>query len=80
MEEKEEKKSFVMYDSFLKAAEGLSDKEFRKFMICLRDYAIYRVETPSESSSVSMLMVVAKQLLDSARKNHDKSKKAIEQQ
>ena len=81
MEETEEKKSFVMYDSFLKAAEGLSsDKEFREFMICLKDYALYHVETPSESPMVSMLMVGAKQLLDSARKNHDKKKKAREQQ
>ena len=40
MDEIQKKQSFVMYASYLDAAVGLTDEEFREYILALQDYAL----------------------------------------
>lgn len=69
------KESFVMYDSFLQAADYLPAEAFKEFIMKLRDYALYDIDELSENPSINMMMAMAKPNLDKAE---ERRKKAIE--
>ena len=70
MAKKDEKRSFVFYDSFLSAMKHLSDAEFRECVLKIRDYALDGVDEDSSSPMVNVIMAMAKPNLDSARKRY----------
>ena len=65
-----DKRSFVMYDSFLEAMKHLNDAEFRECVLKIRDYALEGNEEESESPMVNVIMALAKPNLDSARRRY----------
>ena len=70
MTKKNEKRSFVMYDSFLEAMKHLNDAEFRECVLKIRDYALEGVDEESRSPMVNVIMALAKPNLDSARRRY----------
>ena len=70
MTKKNEKRSFVMYDSFLEAMKHLNDAEFRECVMKIRDYALDGVDEESSSPMVNVIMELAKPNLDSARRRY----------
>ena len=68
MAKKDEKRSFVFYDSFLSAMKHLNDAEFRECVLKIRDYALDGVDEESSSPMVNVIMELAKPNLDSARR------------
>ena len=70
MTRKNEKNSFVFYDSFLSAMKHLNDAEFRECVLKIRDYALEGNEEESESPMVNVIMELAKPNLDSARRRY----------
>ena len=70
MIKKNEKRSFVMYDSFLEAMKHLNDAEFRECVLRIRDYALEGNEEESESPMVNVIMALAKPNLDSAKRRY----------
>ena len=70
MTKKNEKRSFVMYDSFLEAMKHLSDAEFRECVLKIRDYALEGVDEESSSPMVNVIMAMAKPNLDSAKRRY----------
>ena len=66
MEEQLRKQSFVMYASYLDAAAGLTDEEFREFILALQDYALDGIEYESESRMVNGLIAMAQANLDAS--------------
>ena len=70
MTKKNEKRSFVMYDSFLEAAKHLSDAEFRECILRIRDYALEDIDEESQSPYVNIILAMAKPNLDSARRRY----------
>lgn len=67
---KNDKKSFVFYDSFLSAMKHLNDAEFRECVLRIRDYALDGVDEESSSPMVNVIMELAKPNLDSARRRY----------
>ena len=70
MAKKDEKRSFVFYDSFLSAMRHLNDAEFRECVLKIRDYALDGVDEESSSPMVNVIMELAKPNLDSARRRY----------
>ena len=70
MTKKNEKRSFVMYDSFLEAMKHLSDAEFRECILRIRDYALEDIDEESQSPYVNIILAMAKPNLDSAHKKY----------
>ena len=70
MTKKNEKRSFVMYDSFLEAAKHLNDAEFRECILRIRDYALEDIDEESQSPYVNIILAMAKPNLDSARRRY----------
>jgi hypothetical protein len=70
MTKKNEKRSFVMYDSFLEAMKHLNDAEFRECVLKIRDYALEGVDEESSSPMVNVIMAMAKPNLDSAKRRY----------
>ena len=70
MTSKNDKKSFVFYDSFLSAMKHLSDAEFRECVLKIRDYALEGVDEESSSPMVNVIMAMAKPNLDSAKRRY----------
>ena len=50
-----EKKSFVMYASFLEAMKYLNDAEYRECMTMISEYALNGIEEKSSSPSVNII-------------------------
>ena len=73
MAKKEEKRSFVMYDSFLEAMKHLNDAEFRECVLKIRDYALEGNEEESASPMVNVIMALAKPNLEAARRRYEAS-------
>ena len=65
-----DKRSFVMYDSFLEAMKHLNDAEFRECVLKIRDFALEGVDEESSSPMVNVIMELAKPNLDSARRRY----------
>lgn len=70
MTKKNEKRSFVMYDSFLEAAKHLNDAEFRECILRIRDYALEDIDEESQSPYVNIILAMAKPNIDSARRRY----------
>jgi hypothetical protein len=70
MTKKNEKRSFVMYDSFLEAMKHLNDSEFRECVMKIRDYALEGIDEESQSPYVNIILAMAKPNLDSARRRY----------
>ena len=70
MTKKNEKRSFVFYDSFLEAMKHLNDAEFRECVLKIRDYALEGVDEEGSSPMVNVIMAMAKPNLDSARRRY----------
>ena len=70
MTKKNEKRSFVMYDSFLEAMKHLNDAEFRECVLKIRDYALEGIDDESKYPMVNVIMSLAKPNLDSARRRY----------
>ncbi len=70
MIKKNEKRSFVFYDSFLSAMKHLNDAEFRECVLKIRDYALEGVDEESSSPMVNVIMAMAKPNLDSAKRRY----------
>ena len=70
MTSKNDKKSFVFYDSFLSAMRHLNDAEFRECVLKIRDYALDGVDEESCSPMVNVIMELAKPNLDSAKRRY----------
>ena len=70
MMKKNEKRSFVMYDSFLEAMKHLNDSEFRECVMRIRDYALEGIDEESQSPYVNIILAMAKPNLDSARRRY----------
>ena len=70
MTSKNDKKSFVFYDSFLSAMKHLNDTEFRECVLRIRDYALDGVDEESASPNINIIMALAKPNLDSARRRY----------
>ena len=73
MANKNEKRSFVMYDSFLSAMKHLNDAEFRECVLKIRDYALEGIEEESEYPMVNVIMSLAKPNLEAARRRYEAS-------
>ena len=65
-----DKRSFVMYDSFLEAMKHLNDSEFRECVMRIRDYALEGIDEESQSPYVNIILAMAKPNLDSARRRY----------
>ena len=70
MTSKNDKKSFVFYDSFLSAMKHLNDAEFRECVLKIRDYALESIDEESSSPMVNVIMELAKPNLDAARRRY----------
>ena len=68
-----EKRSFVMYDSFLEAMKHLNDAEFRECVLKIRDYALEGIEEESDYPMVNVIMSLAKPNLEAARRRYEAS-------
>ena len=66
-----EKKSFVMYDSFVEAMMHLDDKDFRECFMKIRDYALEGVEEESTSPMVNIILAMAKPNLEAAKRRYE---------
>ena len=66
-----EKKSFVMYASFLEAMKYLNDAEYRECMTMISEYACKGIEEKSSSPSVNIIFEMAKPNLNAANKRYD---------
>ncbi|MBO5672418.1 MAG: hypothetical protein J6R81_04530 [Alistipes sp.] len=73
MMKKNEKRSFVMYDSFLEAMKHLNDAEFRECVLKIRDYALDGIDKESESPYVNIILAMAKPNLEAARRRYEAS-------
>ena len=73
MANKNEKRSFVMYDSFLSAMKHLNDSEFRECVMKIRDYALEGAEEESTSPMVNIILAMARPNLDAARRRYETS-------
>ena len=78
---KDKKESFVMYASFLEAAECLNGDDFKECVLKLRDYALYGKDLDSENQLIHTILIMAKPNLKAAAeryqrcvKNGDKGK------
>ena len=71
MAKKNDKRSFVMYDSFLEAMKHLNDKDFRECTMRIRDYALEGIEKESESPFVNIILEMAKPNLEAARRRYE---------
>ena len=70
MTKKNDKKSFVFYNSFLEAMKHLNDSEFRECVMRIRDYALEDIDEESASPNINIIMALAKPNLDSARRRY----------
>jgi hypothetical protein len=71
MAKKNEKRSFVMYDSFLEAMQHLDDRGFRECVLKIRDFALEGKAEQSANQIVNVIMLLAKPNLESARRRYE---------
>lgn len=73
------KESFVMYGSFLSAAEkALSLEDIARFVLLLRDYALKGEDAHSENPVIEAFLEMAKPNLKAAKKRYDDACKGRE--
>ncbi len=66
MDRNEERQSFVMYASFLEAAEQLEADAFKECVLKLRDYALFGAEVNSKHPVVNAILTMAKPNINAA--------------
>lgn len=66
MDRNEERQSFVMYASFLEAAEQLEADAFKECVLKLRDYALFGEEVNSKHPVVNAILTMAKPNINAA--------------
>lgn len=66
MEKNDERQSFVMYASFLEAAEQLDADAFKECVLKLRDYALYGENVYSKDPVVNIILTMAKPNISAA--------------
>ena len=66
-----DKQSFVMYNSFLEAANNLPDADFKKCILSIRDYALYGIDEETDNWAINIILSMAKPLVASARKRYE---------
>lgn len=66
-----DKQSFVMYNSFLEAANNLPDADFKKCILSIRDYALFGIDEETDNWAINIILSMAKPLLASARKRYE---------
>ena len=71
MANKNDKRSFVMYASFLEAMKHLNDAEFRECVMKISDYALDGIDKESESPYVNIILAMAKPNLEAARRRYE---------
>ena len=67
---KDKKESFVMYASFLEAAECLNGDDFKECVLKLRDYALYGKDLDSENQLIHTILIMAKPNLKAAAERY----------
>jgi hypothetical protein len=67
------KQSFVMYASFLEAAEGLDGEAFKECVLKLRDYALYGEDVYSKDPVVNIILLMAKPNIKAATTRYQKA-------
>ena len=76
MAEEKRKESFVMYGSFLEAAErALNYEGIGKFVMLLRDYALKGEDVHSEDPVIDAILMMAKPNIKVATDRYNKSLK-----
>lgn len=61
-----ERQSFVMYSSFLEAAENLEPAAFKECVLKLRDFALHGEDVSSQDPVVNIILTMAKPNLNAA--------------
>ncbi len=69
---KDKKDSFVMYGSFLEAAECLNGDDFKDCILKLRDYALYGRDLDSDNQLIHTILIMAKPNLKAAAKRYQR--------
>lgn len=64
--DRNERQSFVMYASFLEAAENLDPAAFKECVLKLRDYALYGEDVHSKDPVINAILIMAKPNLNAA--------------
>ena len=64
--DRNERQSFVMYASFLEAAENLEPVAFKECVLKLRDYALYGEDVHSKDPVINAILIMAKPNLNAA--------------
>ena len=67
-----ERQSFVMYASFLEAAENLEPAAFKECVLKLRDYALFGTEVSSKDPIVNVILTLAKPNLNAASERYQR--------
>lgn len=75
MSDEKNLQSFVVYASFLDAATGLNDEDFREYILSLKDYALFGIEHTSQNPMVNGLLTMAAANLDAAYERRKKAAK-----
>ena len=70
---KEVGQSFVMYASFLEAAEMLGDKEFKECVLKMRDYALKGEDVHSSNPVVEAILLLSKPNIKAAKVRYQKA-------
>lgn len=71
--ESSERQSFVMYASFLAAAENLEPDQFKECVLKMRDFAIYGEDVTSSDPVVNIILTMAKPNLNAAAIRYQQS-------
>ena len=69
--ESRERQSFVMYASFLEAAEQLEPAAFKECVLKLRDYALFGTDVSSTNALVNIILTMAKPNLNAAAEHYN---------
>lgn len=65
-----DKQSFVMYGSFLEAAENLEPDKFKECILKMRDFALYGEDVSSTDPVVNIILTMAKPNLNAAAERY----------
>ena len=71
--ESSERQSFVMYASFLAAAENLKPDQFKECILKMRDFAIYGEDVTSSDPMTNIILTMAKPNLNAAAIRYQQS-------
>jgi hypothetical protein len=70
-QQKIDKQSFVVYNSFFEAAKNLNGDDFKECFFNLRDYALFGIDKETDNWAINIILSMAKPLVASARKRYE---------